>query len=140
MLKEMVLPIKHIVEKLWENKNTIIPEFCQRNPYKFNNDELEVTKNFKNGIRDIFIVIKYEKEHTAIMCRDKIYMIKGINDNIDNVIYYKDLPSAVRTTIIPFKNVLIYDGIFIEYGIKMGIGFEKIIKEEYSKAIKYYHL
>lgn len=132
--------IYDIVEKFWENKNTIISEFCQRNPYKFNSDELEVTKNFKNGIRDIFIVIKYEKEHTAIMCRDKIYMIKGINDNIDNIIYYKDLPSAVRTTIIPFKNVLIYDGIFIEYGIKMGIGFEKIIKEEYSKAIKYYHL
>lgn len=132
--------IYEIVEKLWENKNTIIPEFCQKNPFKFNSEELEITKKFKNGIRDIFVIAKYEKEYTAVMCKDKTYMIKGLNDNIDNVVNYKDLPSAGRTTIMPFKDVLIYDGIFAEYGIKMGIGFEKIIKEEYSKAIKYYHL
>ena len=44
------------------------------------------------------------------------------------------------TSIIPFKNVLIYDGLLMELGIKMGTNFEKVIEEEYSKSIKYYHL
>ena len=47
-------------------------------------------------------------------------MIKGINDNLDNVISYKDLPETVIMTILPFKDVLIYDGVIMNFGIKMG--------------------
>lgn len=67
-------------------------------------------------------------------------MIKGLNDNIDNIISYQKLPQPVKTSIIPFKNVLVYDGLLMELGIRMGTGFEKVIEEEYSKSIKYYHL
>ena len=58
----------------------------------------------------------------------------------DNIISYQNLPQTVMTSIIPFKNVLIYDGLLMELGIKMGTNFEKVIEEEYSKSIKYYHL
>ena len=54
------------------------------NPYKFNKEELNVTSEFKKGFRDLVIIAKYEKEYTAVMNRNKTYMIKGLNDNIDN--------------------------------------------------------
>ncbi len=132
--------LKDIIEKFWENKNAIILEFCMANPYKFNKEELNVVSGFKKGFRDIVIIAKYELEYTAVMNKDKTFMIKGINDNIDNIISYQDLPQTVITSIIPFKDVLIYDGLLMELGIKMGNGFENIIEEEYSKSIKYYHL
>lgn len=103
-------------------------------------EELSITSEFKKGFRDLVIIAKYEKEYTAVMNRNKTYMIKGLNDNIDNIISYQDLPQPVMTSIIPFKNVLIYDGLLMELGIKMGISFEKVIEKEYSKSIKYYYL
>ena len=106
--------LRDIVDKYWENKVAITFEFCLANPYKFTKEELEITQGFKNGIREIFIIARYELEYTAFMHKDKIYMVKGLNDNIDNIISYKDLPSPVITSIIPFKNYLVYDGMFLE--------------------------
>ena len=132
--------LRDIVNSFWDNKNTIVLEFCLANPYKFSNDELEITNKFKDGIRDIVIIAKYESEYTGVMCKDKTYMIKGINVNIDNVISYDKLPLPVMTSIIPFKNILVYDSLLIELGIDMGNVFNKIVADEYSKSTKYYHL
>lgn len=132
--------LKDIIDKFWENKDAIVVEFCMTNPYKFNKEELSIVSELKKGFRDLVIIAKYEKEYTAVMNKDKTYMIKGLNDNIDNIIYYQDLPQPVMTSIIPFKNVLVYDGLLMELGMKMGSGFEKVIDEEYSKSMKYYHL
>jgi len=66
--------------------------------------------------------------------------IKRINDNLDNVISYESLPYPVITTIIPFKNVLIYDSILQGIPTKMDPIFTNSIIEEYKKLMKYYHL
>jgi len=132
--------IREIVEKFWKNKDEIIEDFCKSNPYKFNKEKLQITSDFKNGIREIFIIAKFEEEYTALMSKDRIYMIKGINDNIDNVISYEELPTPVLTTIIPFKNVLIYDSLLATMNTQFGIEFDKAIEDHYDKLLKYYHL
>lgn len=132
--------LKGIVDKFWENKDAIVLEFCLVNPYKFNKEELEITSEFKKGIRGMFIIAKYDLEYTAFMEKDKVYMVKGLNDNIDNIISYKDLPYVVVTSVIPFKNVLTYDGMLLGMGVKMGNGFDDIVEKEYDNMMKYYHL
>ncbi len=134
------LEIMDIVEKFWENKEEVITEFCLANPYKFNDEEINLTNDFKKGIRGVYILAKYEKEYTAFLNEDKAYMVKGINCNIDNLISYKKLPIALITTILPFKNVLVYDSLISEFNIQMGNEFEKMALNEYSKLMKYYHL
>lgn len=129
-----------IVDAFWKNKDVITLEFCLANPYKFNSEELKLASEFKKGIRDMFIIAKFYEEYTAVMNTKRTYMIKGINDNLDNIISYKKLPKTVIMTILPFKDVLIYDGIINEFEIKMGSDFEKVINSELSKSIKFYHL
>ena len=132
--------LKDIIDKFWENKEAIVLEFCLANPYKFTKEELEITSEFKKGIRSMFIIAKYDLEYTAFMERDKVYMVKGLNDNIDNIISYKDLPYVAVTSIIPFKNVLTYDGILLGIGVKMGNSFYDMVTKEYDNMMKYYHL
>lgn len=134
------LNIVDVIGKLWEEKNKIIPEFVKTNPYKFNKEELKITEEFKNGIRNMFIIAKFESEYTAFMTDEKIYMVKGINDNLDNVISYKNLPFITITTIIPFKGYLIYDSILNSYNVNMGVSFNEIIERDYDKLMKCYHL
>lgn len=132
--------IKDIVDKFWENKDAITLEFCLANPYKFNKEELSITSEFKKGYRSMFIIARYELEYTAFMEKDKIYMIKGVNDNIDNIIPYQELPQIVVTSIIPFKNTLIYDGMLVGMGVNIGNEFGEMIEREYDTMMKYYHL
>ena len=129
-----------IIEKLWKNQKEIIDEFISKNPYKLNDEELEIIKEFKNGIRNIYIIARYEEEYTAFMTPNKTYMIKGVNTNVDEIIPYNELPKAVITTILPFKDHLIYDGIIVSYPIDLGMEFKKIVAKEYQNNIKYYHL
>ena len=132
--------IRDIVEKYWENKEKVTNEFCSVNPYKFTQEELNIAKEFKKGIRDIFIIARYELEYTALMNDDKIYMIKGLNDNIDNLLPYTELPDIAMTSIIPFKNNLVYDGMLLGTNIKLGNNFEEMVEKEYTTKMKYYHL
>ncbi len=132
--------IKDIVDKYWENKDAITLEFCLANPYKFNKEELNIASEFKKGIRSMFIISRYELEYTAFMEKDKIYMIKGLNDNIDNIIPYKELPYVTVTSIIPFKGNLVYDGMLLGMNIKMGYEFDETVEREYDLMMKYYHL
>ena len=132
--------IMNIIEKFWRAKDEIISAFCLTNPYKFSSEEIDIIQKFKQGFREEFILAKYEENYTAIMNDEKIFMIKGINDNIDNIIPYTSLPTIIKTAIIPFKNQIIYDGIFSSYSIDFGLNFAKMVSEEYNKLIKYYHL
>lgn len=132
--------ITEIIDTFWKNKETVVLEFCLSNPYKFNTEELKITSEFKKGIYDLFIICKFYEEYTALMNETNTYMIKGINDNLDNIISYKDLPIPTFTAVIPFKNVLIYDGILRNMPINFGNSFGKTMENELEKSIKYYHL
>ena len=129
-----------ICQKLWENINHIIDDFCKENPYRFNKDERNLIKEFKNGIRSRFILFKFEKEYTPLMTDEKTYMIKGLTDNIDNIIPYESLPVMIETSIVPFKEYLIYDGLFGTMPIDFGPGFINMASNQYDKQIKYYHM
>ena len=129
-----------IVDKFWSEKDSIIDEFCNKNPYKFNDEELEMVKNFKKGIRNMFIICDYLEDYTAVMGKDRCYMIKGLTCNIDEVIEYETLPAPTMMIIFPFKDVLVYDGMIATYPIKIGSAMEDMIMADYNKSIKYYHL
>ena len=88
----------------------------------------------------MFIICRFELEHTAFMELDRIYMVKGIYDNIDTLVSYEVLPKAVITSIIPFKNTLIYDGILSGLPLDLGVNFEKELEKKYNLIMKYYHL
>ena len=129
-----------IVDTFWENKDELIDEFCTLNPYKFNNEELDLIKKFKEGKRGMYFIMKYEEEYTTFMYQDRIYMVKGINVNIDNIIPYDKLPYPVVTTILPFKKYLIYDSLFKATNIKLSNDVVSVLNSLYSNLMKYYHM
>ena len=99
-----------------------------------------MVKEFKKGIRDMFIICDYLEDYTAVMGKDRCYMIKGLTCNIDEVIEYETLPALTMMIIFPFKDVLVYDGMIATYPIKIGSAMEDMIMADYNKSIKYYHL
>ena len=69
-------------------------------------------------------------------------MVKGLNSPIDEVILYNRLPYLAMTTLLPFKDQIIYDGILSSYGNNLNIS-PKIKMElinSLKAAPKIYHL
>ena len=129
-----------IIEYLFEDKEKIIDAYIKDNPHNFNSEDLEKVSKFKQGIRGMFTIAKYEEDYTALLASDRVYMIKGLNSNIDEVIPYHDIPCIVTTSLFPYDGVIIYDGLLSTYPISMGTSFAKIVEKEYNEDMKYYHL
>lgn len=134
--------LKPIDEYLWHHKE-IIDKFIKENKYKFNNEELDIVKGFKTAYTSNFLTIcGYEKEYTKIYDaqNNKVYMMKGVNDNFDNVVNVNELPMVVGMTLLMFKDKIIYSGLFNAYSIDFGDTLKQMAIEESNKAMKYYHL
>lgn len=132
--------ITDIIDMFWKNKDLIILEFCIVNPYKFTKEEIKLLDGFKKGIHDSFVLVQYERDYTLLMKDGKIYMVKGLNDNIDNIITYDKLPCFVETSLIEFNGNIVYDGIISSFPVKFGMNFIKTVEKEYKESMKYYHL
>lgn len=87
--KEIVTNYKHNEEYIKQKnahlskKDSILMEFAFANPFKFNDEEMKIVRDFRKGIRDLFIIVKYEEKYTTFLSKDNLYMVKGINCNID---------------------------------------------------------
>lgn len=131
-----------IIEKFYNNKELIITNFLKENPYKFKKEELEIVNNYKKAYRNLFIIVEYDYEYTKIAFNNTIYMVKGLNSPIDEVILYNRLPYLAMTTLLPFKDQIIYDGILSSYGNNLDISSKMKMEliNSLKAAPKIYHL
>lgn len=129
-----------ISETFWKYKDQIIDEFCMVNPFKFSEDELELICEFKRGVRDIFVIVEFLEDFTALMSSNKVYMVKSIYKNLDEIISYRDLPIFVYATVVPFKGNIVLDGVLVQIEIAAGDGFEEMIWSFYKNLEKYYKM
>ena len=119
-----------IRDYLWNNKQ-IIDEFITKNPYHFNNSELKILKEFNKGKIGNFVIAKFELNYTIFIDAEndtKLYKIKGLTNNIDEIIDNDDMPRFVTTAILPFKGYIIYDGLFTMADISLGLTFKKSVR------------
>lgn len=66
----------------------------------------------------------------------RVFLVRGIESNIEAMFppEYFPLPLLVRATLIPFKDVIITDGIIQRYEFYMGKGIKKILNDTYMQA------
>ena len=111
------------------------------NPYRFCEDELNLVEKMKKGIRGIFIIARYQEDYTMMIHEEKVYMVKGLHDNIDNIISYHKLPLIVQTSIFPFYEKITYDGIFQSIqDIRFGVELDRMVDQELEQCEKVYSL
>ena len=88
------------------------------------------------------MIVKYEKDYTMIISMEKAYMLKGLTCPMDEIVPYNELPYPAMMRLLPFKGMIIYDGILAGYGdgIKMSAVMRQKIIAEAESLEKNYHL
>ncbi len=129
-----------IIDEFWNNKESILDEYCRKNPLKLTNRGLNIIRNFKYGFRGEFVVSHFDEKYTVFDNEEALYMVKGLYDNIDQIIHADTLPITVKTSILPFADAIIYDSIIMEYPISIGPNMAQKFLDRYQTAQKIYRL
>lgn len=132
--------LSKIDDYFWNHKE-IIDYFIKDNPYKFNQKDFYYINQFKTGLENSnYVFIGTNREYAKFLSNDgKIYMVKGLNCNIDKVLDISKVPYIVNTHLLMFENHIIYNGMISDFNIDFSNEIKMTILEEMNSALEYYH-
>lgn len=123
------------IQKIVDNiflKPEIIISFCSENPSLLNKEELELVKLWKTFIKDKFVAFK-DKEKTIFFSSEKepkAYEVYGIFDDFFDMVPFG--PIMVEAVLIPFKEKIIYPGLFKPFAVTFGGGFKQGLMQDFQ--------
>ena len=89
---------------------------------------------FRNKISSSFIIFKCLTNYAIFIDTkdNKFYAVKALGDPFDT--FFDNFPVNISTTIIPFKDKIIYDGFIQSSGVYYGRNMTETMNEDYKKA------
>ena len=124
----------------WKAKDRFIDDYVQKNPLNLTYRNLNIIKDFKYGMRKNFLLAVYEKNYTVLNDEGINYMVKGLNENLDQFIAPEKIPMLMQTAIMPFNGRIIYDGFISTSNIRLAQDIISKAFEDYSYGQKIYSL
>ena len=124
-----------IADKLWENVS-VIDEYLAANSSSLSDEEKSIVAGWKNRVRGRFILERHLKKGSIFINTDtdEVYQVSGIISSWEEMLWMYDIPVLISATLIPFKDVVISDGLVRVMPIIMGSGIKKMAKDSYMNA------
>ena len=124
-----------ISSKLWENRD-IIDEFVLSDFKNMNEEETEIVTSWKKEIRGKFIVDRHLKKGSVLVSVDnnEVYIVKGIYTSWREMLESYPMPQIVEATLLPYRDVIIHDGIVVPYRVCLGRNMSEESKQIYLAA------
>lgn len=67
---------------------------------------------------------------------EQVYQVSGIISSWEEMFYWAPMPLIVEATFLPFRDVIISDGLVMPYNIMIGSGMKRMFKDVYMAAKK----
>ena len=67
---------------------------------------------------------------------EEVYQASGIISSWEEMFYGAPMPLIIEATFMPFRDVIISDGLVMPYNILVGSGMKKMFKDIYMAAKK----
>lgn len=132
------LPLQSVAlisSKLWGNKD-IIDEFVLSDFKKMDEEETAIVSSWKKAIHGKFIVDRHLRRGSVLISVDnnEVYVVKGIYSSWREILESYPIPQIVEATLIPFRDVIIHDGIVAPYGVCLSRNMSEQSKQIYLAA------
>jgi hypothetical protein len=124
-----ILPIR---EKMYRLDN--IQDFCNQNDI-LEKEQKNIVTNWSAAYFDDFYILRHLKENTILLTgnEQKLYGVVGISSGLDEFFLEQALPILIKTTLLPFKNQIVYDGFFTYHNISFGGNIRRRLKQAYTE-------
>lgn len=132
------LPLKSVAlisSKIWEDKD-IIDEFVLSDFKKMDEEERAIVSSWKRAIHGKFIVDRHLRKGSVLISVDnnEVYVAKGIYSSWKEILEGYPIPQIVVATLMPFRDVIIHNGIVAPYGVCLGRNMSEQYKQIYLEA------
>jgi hypothetical protein len=121
-------------ESLFEDENNLIDEYIASNFDHLTDEQIKILGGFKKKIRSSFVIFKCLTNYAIFIDTkdNKFYAVKALGDSFDT--FFDNFPVNISTTLIPFKDKIIYDGFIQSSGVYYGRNMTETMNEDYKKA------
>lgn len=132
------LPLESVAlisSKIWEDKN-IIDEFIRSDFKKMNEEEIAIVNSWKRAIHGKFIVDRHLRKGSVLISVDnnEVYVVKGIYSSWREMLEGYPMPQIVEASLMPFRDVIIHNGIVVPSGVCLGRNMSEQFKQVYLEA------
>lgn len=114
----------------------LFDSFVASNPFGLTGDELEIVSSWKAFRRGKYLVWRYLKKYTVFLDDGKPGRALGVVslNKPFQLMLGPHLPVAIEAVLLPFKELIVYDGLFSSYPISFGPGIRRMCNESYRAA------
>ncbi len=127
--------LQNILTRIWKD-TALIDTYLQENANKHSEEECRIIAGWKMAIHDRFVLERHLKNGSVFISyqTEKVYLVKGLQSSWDDLFAFHPMPLMLEATLLPFKDVIVTDGVFIPYRIHFGTGIANKYKEIYMTA------
>ena len=114
----------------------LIEEFVAENPAHLPDDELDIVRSWRHLVAGQFYIFRELKKHTVFLSTSSpaiAYGVLALSQPFEELTG-PNLPTLTRTVLLPFKGVIVYDGLLASYNISFGPGIRRRLGQEYKEA------
>ena len=130
--------VKKIADKLWSSP-LLIDRYLQLHK-ELPEEHREIIRSWKRCISGMFILERHLKKGSILIGgkeegdQDQVYQVVGTISPFPEMFPKEYLPLAINATLLPFRDVIITDGLNMLYQIQIGGNMKEGFKDTYRKA------
>jgi len=130
------IDVKEVANKLWSDV-TIIDDYLNEKA-DLTDDHREIIRSWKRRIQGKFMMERHLKKGTIFISleNEEVYQVSGIISSWEEMFFGAPMPLILEATFMPFRNVIISDGLIMPYNILVGGGMKRMFKDVYMAAKK----
>jgi len=128
--------VKEVANVLWDD-TSLIDEYLDEHK-EIEGIEREIISGWKRRICGMFILVKHLRKGSILIFSEteEVYQAVGIVSSWKEMFFFDSLPVFIEATLIPFKSVIISDGLIARHNICIGSNLTASFKEVYMNAKK----
>lgn len=113
----------------------LIESFTAENPARLSDDELDIVRSWRHLVHGRFYVFRELAKYTVFLSTTSPAIAYGValSQPFEELIG-PYLPVLTRTVLLPFKGVIVYDGLMSSYNVSFGPGIRRSLNESFKEA------
>ena len=127
--------LKEITDALWKNPS-LIDDYLRERGSSLSSEHQAIIQGFKRAVSGSFILERNLKNGGVLISLDynNVYLVRGLTTSFEELSIYHPLPMMLSATLLPFRGIVISDGLFSLSNVFLGGGIKKGLKDAYNLA------
>lgn len=134
--RSLPLELRTKLHETFAQHTNLIEPFVDENPADLSAEELEIVRSWQHVVRGDFFIFRQFRNHAIYIppeTSQPVYGVLALTNTFDEL-FPQGLPVLTRTSLLPFKGRIIYDGLINYHRISFGPGLRHSLNESYKEA------